>query len=337
MNAILLDARITKRMSVGMIAYVCELTERMPRVAPDLTFDVWARGGNFGLDEQWNLPRYVAETRVALVHHLSVYAPLMGSHPTVVTIHDLIHLRYPQYFKRSVGVYYATVVRALCARSARVIVDDPRTIDDLRRFLGVAPSKVRVVPLGVDDAFFSVPGNLPRPARPYFMYAGNRREHKDLATLLAAWEALPAELNVDLVLTGADEDAFHGRGRTRGELRFAGDVGTAELANLYRGATAYVHPSLCEGFGLPLLEATAVGTNAIACVDAIPAILAGVVDAFAPRDVAGLTQRLRAALERPADSERRERLRALAAAYTWDRCASATAEVYREVVSESQR
>ena len=336
MNEILLDARITKRMSVGMIAYARELVTRLPRVAPDLQFDVWAAGGNFGLDEQWHLPRYAAAERVAVLHHLAVYGSLLGSQPTVVTIHDLIHLRYPRYFKCAVGPYYALVVRAVCARAVRVIVDDPRTTEDLRRFLGVPPAKVRVVPLGVDETFLNV-ADGPPAARPYFFYAGNRREHKDVPTLVAAWEALPDELVVDLVLTGHDDGTFRGRGRARGVLRFAGEVSTEELARLYRGAAAYVHPSLCEGFGLPLLEATATGTDAIACVDAIPAILADLVDAFEPRDVAGLTRRLQAALERPADPARRERLRVRAATYSWDRCAASTAEVYREVVSESQR
>ena len=117
---VLLDARLTLRMSVGMSAYARELAERLPRVAPDMRFDVYRRGGNFGVDEQLRLPAYALRTRPRLVHHLSVYAPLLTPRPFAITIHDLIHLRFPEQFKRSVGPYYATVVRAVCARATIV-------------------------------------------------------------------------------------------------------------------------------------------------------------------------------------------------------------------------
>jgi glycosyltransferase involved in cell wall biosynthesis len=331
---VLLDARLTRRMSVGMIAYANELVTRLPRVAPDLRFEAYRRGGNFGPDEQVRLPRYAARVRARLVHHLSVYAPLATPRPFAITVHDLIHLRYPRYFKRSVGPYYATVVRFVCARASRVFTDDPRTVADLERFLGVDPRKARVIPLGVDDVFLN--DAAPEPAeRPYFLYAGNHRPHKDLPTLVAAWEALPADRAVDLVMTGTrDVPEFASTRRAVGELRFVGEVPPERLARLYRGALAYVHPALCEGFGLPMLEAAAIGTRVIACRDALPTILNGAADVFPPRDAGALSALMRAALTGSWDRSDRERLAALGRSYTWDRTARATAEVYREMLEE---
>ena len=327
-----LDLPRMRRLSVGMTAYAEELARRLPRVAPDLHFESVVRDSGLDRREQVDLPRRLRRLHPRLVHHLSVYAPLAGPRPYVITIHDLIHLRFPAYFKRSVGPYYRTVVRAVCARAARVITDDERTVGDLQRYLDVPPRKVRVVALGVDDVFFA-PLDPARASPAYFVYAGNHRPHKDLATLFRAWETLDPSLEVDLVLTGHDDDdiALVRPRRERGRLRFVGHVPQPELARLYAGALALVYPSLCEGFGLPMVEAAAVGVPVIASADAVPAVLRPHADVFATRDVAALRALLERTIARP---EAREAARSFARTLTWDRCAERTAEVYRDVLAE---
>ena len=333
-----LDLPRMRHMSVGMQAYADELARRLPRVAPDLRFATLERRSALDLREQVALPLRLRRSGARLVHHLSLYAPIAGPRPAIVTIHDLIHLRFPEQFKRKVGPYYATVVRAVCARAACVITDDERTVADLERFLGVPQAKVAVVPLGVDDAFVAAGEAGVRAAahdgsQPYFLYVGNHRRHKDLPTLFAAWASLPASCAVDLVLTGADDLPAGARPPTRsnGRVRFAGDVDAAALVALYAGALALVHPALCEGFGLPLLEAAAVGTPVIACAEAIPGVLRAVATAFAPGDVAGLRALMTAAYASP---DAGPDARATARELTWDRCAARTAEVYRRVLED---
>jgi glycosyltransferase involved in cell wall biosynthesis len=150
--------------------------------------------------------------------------------------------------------------------------------------------------------------------------------------LFAAWEALPPEHSVDLVLTGTDDGTARAAlpHRSHGTLRYAGDVSTAELARLYAGATALVYPSLCEGFGLPMLEAAAVGTPVIASSQAVPAVLRAVVEVFEPHDVAALTRLMTGALVAPSAFGA---ARATARELTWDLCARRTADVYREVLA----
>jgi glycosyltransferase involved in cell wall biosynthesis len=329
-----LDLPRTRQLSVGMRAYAEAMAERLPRVAPDLHFTSLPRGTALDVAEQVSLPRALRRLKPRLVHFLSVYAPLAGPRPYVVTVHDLIHLRFPRFFKRSVGPYYATVVRAVCARAVRVITDDERTIADLERYLGVPPRKVAIVPLGIDDVFFAERAPA-LEARPYFIYAGNHREHKDLETLFAAWERLEPALEADLILTGDDDFGPHLRRpqRLRGTLRFAGEVTAERLAGLYAGCAALVHPALCEGFGLPMVEAAAVGAAVIACEDAVPGILRPHVDTFAARDVRTLAALMERALRGPvAKPEARRVARTL----TWDRCAEGTAEVYRAVLQEQR-
>jgi glycosyltransferase involved in cell wall biosynthesis len=331
-----LDARLTRQMSIGMKTYARELVARLPRVAPEFSYVAFSQGANFGWGEQVRLPLAMRRARLAAVHFLSQYVPLMLPRRFVMTIHDLIHLRFPEYFKTKVGPYYRTVVRFACARARRVITDDERTVEDLVELLGVERAKVRVIPLGVAEGFLD-PATPVSAERPYVLYVGNHREHKDLATLFDAWSALPERCGVDLYVTGPDD--FGGELQRRATASHAiialGDVPAERLPSYYAGARALVQPALREGFGLPMLEAMAAGCPVIACRDALPRPLRDAAQSFPARE----PQALRAELERLlADEGLRARAinsgREVARQLSWDRCARATADVYREVLEQ---
>jgi glycosyltransferase involved in cell wall biosynthesis len=331
-----LDARLTRQLSAGMKAYVRELVVRLPRVAPEYEYVPFVQGGNFGWKEQIGLPLALRLAKLNVVHFLSQYVPVLLPRRFLLTIHDLIHLRFPHYFKRKVGPYYATVVRRACARAARVITDDQRTVEDLGEFLGVPAAKIRVIPLGVSELFLKAIEPYAAP-RPYLLYVGNHRVHKDLATLFEAWTGLPSALQIDLYLTGPDDFGGELQRRSDNARRIValGDVTTECLAGYYAGAQALVQPALREGFGLPMLEAMAAGCPVVACRDAVPGPLAPAALTFG----AGNVQELRRLLvELTGDEGVRIRAiklgRELAHSLTWDRCARATADIYREVLEE---
>lgn len=320
-----------------MATYARELVTRLPRVAPQFAYVPFTKGGNFGWSEQVRLPLAMRRAHLDLVHFLSQYTPVLAPAPFIVTVHDLIHLRFPQYFKAKVRPYYETVVRLNCARATRVITDDERTVEDLVTLLGTDRAKIRVIPLGVGEQF-TAPNAPHVAARPYFLYVGNHREHKDLATLFDAWSGLAERYAVDLYVTGPDD--FRGELQRRStpacEIVALGDVRVEDLASYYAGARALIAPSLREGFGLPVLEAMAAGTPAIACEDSVPSVLAASALTFPARDAGAL----RAALERICDDEAlRARLvesgKEAASLLSWDRCALATADVYREVLEKA--
>ncbi|MBV8530796.1 MAG: glycosyltransferase family 4 protein [Candidatus Eremiobacteraeota bacterium] len=332
-----LDARLTRQLSAGMKAYTRELVARLPKVAPEYAYVAFTDGGNFGWDEQVRLPVAMHRANLDVVHFLAQYVPIFLPQRFVMTIHDLIHLRFPQYFKAKVGPYYATVVRFACARARRVITDDERTVDDLQEFLGVDRSKVRVIPLGVAEIFAGATAPY-APPRPYILNVGNHRRHKDLATLFEAWSRLPDGLHVDLYVTGADDFAgeLERRSTPARAIVALGEVTTERLAAYYAGARALVQPSLREGFGLPMLEAMAAGCPVVACSDAVPAPLAASALTFRAHDAGAL----QALMERLLGDEGL-RMRAInlgreaARTLSWDRCARATADVYAEVLEEA--
>lgn len=357
---VVLDARITRRYSVGMRHYVHELVRRIPRVAKDLKIVAIANtpietdaevvrvgGGNFGVTEELVVPLTARALNAALMHHFSLYAPYEPGVPFLLTIHDLIHLEFPEYFKPTIAAYYRLFTRRHVARARRIVTDDEATVESLVRFLGARRERIAVIPLAADDAMLEL---AERPApdepmrlrglgvgeRPYLFYAGNHRAHKNLATLFEAWRGLAC----DLVITGHDD--FPG-----GLAQYAhdghrvipvGDVDRPLLAALYRRAGAYVHPALVEGFGLPMVEAMAFGTPVIASERSIPAPLREAALGFPATDARALRLQAERVLR---DEALRERLRiqgtSIARRLTWDRTAEATAALYRTVLEELSR
>ncbi|GAC1404183.1 MAG: glycosyltransferase family 1 protein [Candidatus Velthaea sp.] len=328
-----IDARMTRRMSVGTRTYVSELLARLPAVAPDLHVAKIGRGENFSIAEQVGLPQEIARADPRIVHYPTTFAPVLRRRPYVVTIHDLIHRRYPASFGRATALHYALIGGPLARGAARLIMGDERTIEDCERYLGVRSERCRVVPLGYDAALLAAEEPLV-PPRPFLFYAGNHRAHKNLEALCAAWTQLPAGLECDLVLTGQAEPDWSARyTRISGSLRFTGDLSARDLRRHYRAARAYVHAAYCEGFGIPMLEAAVVGTPVIASEGAVPSIVAPYAATFGAADIGTLTSLLETVVRDP------EPFRSRAAegvvplrAYTWDRFAVATAAVYREVL-----
>lgn len=333
-----LDVRTGRRISVGMATYIREVSSRLPRVAPDFEYRYYNRGENLGLSEQFALPLRMRLDGIELAHFMAHYVPAFAGGRFVFTIHDLIHLRFKQYFRAYIGPYYMTVVRRACRKAARIITSDEKTIADLVHYFDVDPKNIRVIPLAPRERFLR-PAQPYRAPRPYLLNVGNHREHKDVPTLLAAWASLPPAYEVDLYLTGPDD--FGGElqrlSSDKRKVVALGDVSDDELAAYYAGATALVHPALLEGFGLPFVEGMACGCPVIATDESLPGVLRGAALTFPARNVEAAREaivrllddaNLRASLVREGQTRARE--------LTWELCARRTAQVYREIFGEAE-
>jgi alpha-1,3-rhamnosyl/mannosyltransferase len=316
----------------------CLLTalERVPR--PGLELDVLTAPGRGpeALFEQISLPLHLRRRRSALVHATNCFLPLLRSCPGVVTIQDLAFEAWPSDFVARTRWKYRVFTQA-AARSAQLIISPSEfTRDDLTARYGVAPTKVRVIPLA---PALALTDNPPPPGR-YIVAVGDLRRKKNLGALVSAFASLHrrGEISQRLVLAGVDSGEGPSLRALAGAapLELTGYVSDAELDALIRGADVLVHPSLYEGFGLVVLEAMARGVPVIAArATALPQTGGHAALYFDPGEAGGAAA-LEAVLEpllADAD-ERASRSRAgleWAAGFSWERTARATIEVYREL------
>lgn len=290
-----------------------------------------------GLDREtrwfWHgLPR---AARAAELLHLPVtLGPWRVPVPLVVTVNDVLALEHPSWYSRANALQQRLAVRRLANAAARVIVPSAWTADRLVAATGAARERIRVVPYGVDARF--TPGE-PDPAvlarhgidAPYVLSVGTLQPRKGLDALAGAC----AGLEHRLVVAGArgwHDDAI--LARLQGHATITGRVSDEELVALLRGADALVHASAHEGFGFPPLEALACGTPVVAVRrSSVPEVVGDAAELAEP-DALG------PALERVlGDPRRRDELRARglerARELSWQRCAAATVDVYREVLA----
>lgn len=278
------------------------------------------------LEPAW-LALVVARRRPDVYFTPGFNPPLASRSSLVFTIHDLIHVRFPEERDAVKQAYYRAVVRPAARRAAAILTVSDFSKREILDWSGVDERRVVVVGNGVGPEF--VPdGPRHSPGFPYLLYVGNRKPHKNVPRLLAAFARSSVSTDVQLLLTGRPDEELAAHATRLGIERrvvFVGDVDDGYLAALYRGAVAVVLPSLYEGFGLPAVEAMASGTPLVASTaTAVPETVGNAAAAlFDPFDV----DELAAALRRVVDDEAlreasRERGLERAKAFTWDRTAA---------------
>jgi len=277
--------------------------------------------------------------------------PIRGC-PTVLTVHDLIFRHLPEHHKPLNRWYLRWALPLYCRRADRVIAVSEATRQDLLGAYDLPPEKVRVIHEAAAPRFrptsdaeqAEVRARYGLPAR-YLLFVGTLEPRKNLTRLLRAWTALRRRGEVPpLVLVGARGwliDAFFAaleRSACREDVILPGYVADGDLPAVYGGATAFVFPSLYEGFGLPPLEAMACGTP-VACsnVSSMPEVVGDAAVTFDPRDGAAMTEALRR-IVRDADLRAELRTRGVqrAAQFSWARAARETVALYRELLADNR-
>jgi glycosyltransferase involved in cell wall biosynthesis len=301
--------------------------------------------------EQLALPGLLRRLRADVFHSTVNVLPERLPCPSVVTIHDLAFLAYPQYF-RPARRLYQRVFTARAARAAtRVIAVSESTRRDIIARLGVAQEKVRVVYPAIDARFQPVadPALLAAfrrehdlPER-FLLYLGTLEPRKNLLALLEAYATLRArdESAPPLVLAGAKgwyyQDLF-ARVRTLGLERavtFAGYVRDEDQPLWYASAELFIYPSLFEGFGLPVVEALACGAPVVTTnVSSLPEAAGDVAMLADPHQPEALARAMQQVLS-SAETRRQMAARgpAWASQFTIDRMAAGCEAVYAEAGS----
>ncbi len=300
--------------------------------------------------ERWALGVEVARLRLDLLHSPDFIPPAFGYRRSVITVHDLNFLYYPQFLTAESHRYYNQQIEWAVRRAAHILADSHTTKSDLTLMLDVPPEKVTVVHLAADLSFRPLPGAEARriAARHglepgYLLFVGTLEPRKNLPGLLQAYRLL-----LDGKVTAAPLVLVGGKGwlydeifervdalRLTGRVRFLHDVPDDDLPGVYTVASVLTMPSFYEGFGLPALEAMACGTPVVVADRAsLPEVVGEAGLLVNPDDPNDIAQALtRVLTDGPLRAQMRELGLAQAARFTWERTAQETLTVYREVLS----
>lgn len=287
---------------------------------------------------------------IDLVHITAPGYPVATTKPCVVTIHDIGLLTHPKFFGKAYPLLFRAHVRQIVNRRDRVLAVSDYTAEQWRSHVGTR-NRVDVVLEGVADVF-RVAVDAPATAavlarhkldRPFFLAAGSLNPRKNVVRLVQAFSTLLDVLPHDLVLVGArgwdDEETWRSMGdsRVRDRIRFLGFVDDAELNVLYRSATAFAMVSLFEGFGLPAAEAMAGGCPVVAAnTTSLPGVVGRGGLLVDPTSVPEIAAALRRIATNPAlREELAGRAVERSTAFSWQEAATATHEIYREMLGHA--
>ncbi|MBN1673021.1 MAG: glycosyltransferase family 4 protein [Kiritimatiellae bacterium] len=288
------------------------------------------------------------KTRGGDIYHPSFYnsRPRVGAVPCVVNVYDLTHEKFERADDMPDHRAFGERKRQAIARAARVICISEATRQDLLRFYDVDPDVVRVATLAggaefrrmdPDEADRFAGGVLAQVRRPFLLFVGSRQRYKNFHRFLLAYSQWPRRRDIDLVVVGAGQQLVdcmvRDLGGEGGSVHYAGYVPDATLCALYNKAAGFVYPSLSEGFGIPLLEAIA--CNCPVCASDLPVFreVAGpVARYFDPYSPESMQQTLDACLGAGKPAELSAAALEQLGRFSWDKCAEAVWEVYRELV-----
>ena len=287
-----------------------------------------------------------------IAHFTHFNMPVLYKKPAVVTIHDLSISKFPELMSRT-GIlekmaYTYTIKNAV--KSANIVICiSENTKEDAIRMLGADVKKIRVIHEAVAPEFKPVTDTAKIDdlkarlgiTKPYLLYVGNFKAHKNLPMLVKAFNLLRNRFSLDaqLVLAGDATQAppeldqtIHALGLDAHILK-TGYVADEDLPALYSGALVFTFPSMYEGFGLPPLEAMACGTPVVSSnTSCMPEVLGDAALFASPQDPDEFAAQLaKAAKEASVRDDLVERGHARVALYSWKKMATEVLAVYNEV------
>jgi glycosyltransferase involved in cell wall biosynthesis len=302
----------------------------------------------FSLAQQWQIPRLLSKVGAHIYHSPYYLMPYRPGVPTVLTVYDLIPLRFPQFASARARLLFRLAMTLALRASDQVIAISEATRQDLHRAFHLPKERIQVIPLAAEESFqpptlqeiqrVHSKYNLPEE---YVLYLGINKPHKNLARLVEAWAHLARQRAIDnqkLVIAGAWDPSYPQIKHLAADLNleqtiiFLGLIPEADLPGLYGAARLFVFPSLYEGFGLPVLEALSSGTP-VACshTSSLPEVAGEAAIYFDPAGPDKIAEALAKALNNaPLLEGLRARGLEQARKFTWRRTTRQTLQVYRQ-------
>ncbi|NOU19614.1 MAG: glycosyltransferase family 4 protein [Bacteroidales bacterium] len=300
--------------------------------------------------ENFMLPKYFLNQKFDLYHSPNYLLPFRCPFPSVVTIHDLITLDYPELCQTESVFYFRLFLPRSIKKVSKIIAVSHKVKEDIIRHFKTPPEKIEVVYHGISSNFKKItdPELLSNVIRKYrlpeqfILFVGNIEPKKNLERLVAAFCKLKKETLIKhkLVIVGKKGWKYRHvfdivkKSRLENEVLFPGYVPKEELPCFYSLADLFAFPSLYEGFGFPPLEAMACGLPALVSDrGALPEITGGKCLQVDPYDVNQLAEGMyqlitNTGLKQKLISEGREWVKQ----FTWERAAKETVCVYKTIL-----
>jgi glycosyltransferase involved in cell wall biosynthesis len=325
--------------------------ERLPlatrvRILPERSIYPWRWFIDKYRVQQTFLDKAYLGSAATIFHTTYFTQPDTRRGPYVVSIYDMMDEIYAPLFQRA-SRKTLLARRQKCLTSADLIISNSLcTTRDLQQYYPIPDSKIHTIPLGVSEDFRPVDDQTCLQAflkkyrldRPFFLYVGNRASIKNFLALLKAYAGFKSRQEICLVTVGG-EDTFSDEeqqcmaaARLEGAVKHIRRLTDDELVMAYNTATAFIYPSLYEGFGLPLLEAMACGTPVLASnVASIPEVAGDAALYFDPRKPDSITEMMEAVLDRDRACTLKDNGKARARLFNWDETSRLTLEAYRQL------
>jgi len=305
-----------------------------------------AHSSIYSVREQFEIPYKLHKTKTKWLHSVHYNMPLLNPSHTVVTVHDLIHLKFPQYWPSPIARAYAHFFFFhIIPRAGAILTVSEHTKRDLIELLAIPAERITVTYNAVDHNRFATRDAQGRSAldrmglpKDYFLYIGNLKEFKNVQRLVESYKQLKAQRRdiPSLVMVGRNFiPGFESLLSDTSGVQWIGEIDHERLPALYQHAMAFLFPSLYEGFGLPPLEAMASGTPVMCSNRAsLPEVVGDAALMVDPEN----SEAMMAAMTRLIDdASLRSELSAKglkrAATFSWDRLAAQTLAVYKRCLS----
>ena len=269
-----------------------------------------------------------------IFHATNLLRRAPGRARLTATVHDMTCWLLPEVHTPGNIQADREFAESILRRADGLIAVSENTRQDAIRLLGLAPDRVHTIYSGIAETYYDA---TPTPrARPYVLYVGTIEPRKNLDTLLDAWALLKASHGgeFDLLIAGpVGWNSDKTLARIQREAVYLGYVPESDLPGLTAGATAFVYPSLYEGFGFPVAQAMAAGTAVLtsnnSCLPEIAADAALLVDAKSPAEISSALALLLESESLRSGLVARGRTRA--ELFRWERCATESLHFFRSV------